>query len=80
MQLKKFVNKSQFGDRHVYHTGSLSNDRQKDSDLNDTAKEALELYQKGLIELIQKKIGKNNYQYIAVRTETERRYFSGCYK
>lgn len=77
--LKKFAENSQRGDTHVYHQGFLILDRSKDNTANIIAEEALEYYQRGVVELVQKKISDFEYQYIAVRAAAGKRPFVGSY-
>jgi len=79
--LKAFVDEGKKGDKYVYHTGMLSIDRQENDLLNKTANDILELYQRGFVEIFQRRLGKNKFEYYAIRTnDVGRRYFSGCYK
>lgn len=79
--LKTFVTGSRKGDRFVYHAGDLAQDRKNSEQINAVALEALDFYQRGFIELVQKRNGKHNYDYLAVRTvDVGRRFFKGCYE
>lgn len=77
----QFINDAERGDSFVYHTGSLAIDRQGNDALDKQASDMLEYYQRGFVELIQRRVGKNKFEYVAVRTmDVGRRYFTGCYK
>lgn len=79
--LNQFINDASRGDTYVYHTGCLAFDRQGNDLLDKRASEMLEYYQRGFVELIQRRVGKNKFEYTAVRTNNVgRRYFTGCYK
>lgn len=79
--LKAFVADSRKGERFVYHSGDLAQDRKSNDLLNMTALQALDFYQRGFVELVQKRNGKHSYDYLAVRTiDVGRRYFKGCYE
>lgn len=78
---KSFVDEGQRGDEYVYHTGLLAKDRKENDVLNKAASNALEWYQKGLIDLFQRRVGKYSCEYIARRvTHVGARKFRGCYR
>ena len=77
--LKKFAENSQRGESHVYYQGFLVRDRSNDNTTNIIAEEALEYYQRGVVELVQRKISDCEYQYIAVRSAAGKRPFVGAY-
>lgn len=78
---KKFIAESERGDVFVYHTGDLPNDRKGNEVLNELALSGLDYFQRGFVELAQKRLGKANYEYRAIRTnDVGRRYFKGCYR
>lgn len=78
--LKAFVERAASGEQFVYHTGVLASDRKNDDTLEDTAQEAMKYYQAGRVELMQRKLKPNRYEYVAVRqTEIAQRKFKGCY-
>lgn len=78
--LKHFVNESGRNETYVYHTGNLAIDRTNNESLNKRANYALEQYQEGFIELVQKKM-KDKTAYMAIRSYHEgKRPFRGCYR
>jgi hypothetical protein len=54
------------GNRCVYHVGFLAIDRVEDSALDRVGKAFLELSEKGLVYLFQRKLGPSRYSYEAV--------------
>lgn len=77
--LKKFVAEAKRGEQFIYHTGNLAIDRQKTSIIDEAASLALDLYLKGSVELCQRRVAKNIYDYIAVRQDLGKRAWRGCY-
>lgn len=55
------------GQRTVYHRGFLAEDREKNPSVCDSANVAWELAQKGVLLLVQRRIGNMDYEYIAQR-------------
>lgn len=78
---KSFINRAKRGEVLVYHTGNLSMDRRDNDDLNEVADFFMEYYQKGFVELIQRRKTPRRYEYVAIRTDNVgKRFFKGCYK
>lgn len=78
--LKGFINKSRRGDEFIYHVGDLARDRKDNPTLNEVAHQAMDFFQRGFLELCQRRLGDNSYEYVAVRTtDVGRRPFTGCY-
>lgn len=70
------------GEKFVYHVGDLASDRVGNPHLNQTAETMLDLYQRNEVELVQRRLGFGEYEYIAVRkkkTGLVQRFFTGCY-
>lgn len=79
--IKQFVSNAKDGERFVYHSGDLASDRKDNDDLNKVALTAMDYYQRGFVELFQKKLSRGKYEYIAERcTNVGRRFFRGCYE
>lgn len=76
-----WLNGAREGDRIDYHRGLLANDRdvkvstltliERDA-LADIASQAMRAYQSGLVDLVQRRNGENDYTYTAVRRGTRR--------
>lgn len=77
--LKDLVNNGAQGDEYVYHIGSLMCDRVDNDTLSKDANYALEWYQRGFIELYQRRIAADTYSYVAKRVYIGSRPFVGCY-
>ncbi len=54
------------GQHLVYHVGYLPHDRTSDARVAEVAEEAQQLYQRGLIELLQRRRDEYFYEYVAV--------------
>jgi len=74
--LERFVSTAAPGETCIYHTGVLANDREHkdnsgitrgDRRLNLLAKFALRWEKEGVLYLLQRRIGVDKYDYIAVR-------------
>lgn len=78
--LKNFIETGSRDEEYVYHTGFLMSDRVDNDAIIKTADYALEWYQRGFINLFQRKIGPHMYEYIACRVMgVGPRKFTGCY-
>ena len=55
------------GEHIVYHTGDLMFARERGSQLDATANAAWDAHLDGLCHLVQKRIGPNTWEYIAIR-------------
>ena len=83
---KKFIETSDRGDKYVYHRGFLMVDRKNNDIVAKTAQNALDWYEKGILNLVQRKISEGTeniapvYEYVAVRVyNVNPRPFVGCY-
>lgn len=55
------------GERFIYHVGHLAFDREKDANTDRLAKVAAKDADLGYVALVQQRVGKNSFKYIAER-------------
>jgi len=70
-----FLDTAKTGARHVYHTGFLANDRQKDKadfeEVGGVAHMMMSAHLAGQVILTQRRLGEFRYEYIATKTAND---------
>lgn len=78
---RTFMDEGRRGEEYIYHTGLLAKDRRENDILNKVANNALDGYQRGSIDLFQRRVSKYICEYVARRTpQSGQRKFKGCYR
>jgi hypothetical protein len=67
-QFENWKSRSNRGDRVVYFIGLLMKTRQHDDNIDALAKAVWDAYERGVVKLVQERVGPNDCAYWAVRT------------
>lgn len=67
MSVRHWARNARRGEALLYHTGLLMRDRQNSTLLSAVADCLWEMYEKGLVALVQHRSGDSKYEYLAVK-------------